>query len=472
MVKAHEEKLRAIKVAQDQKNAEIQELKAQIHHLTHGPDAGPASSDLLLLSKQELVEKIHQYQQFMAEYVVKASEQKCKAVEDTKRAMMAKYSSSSPAQAAATTTSTTTSSSTPKTLYEQRNQVIQAASAADKSRWGKEEIHRISSSSSVSPSASSSSSSSVYQQRNQNVIQAWMAGKGRWMDAEMNRLQGRSSAYSLQATTTTNNNNMVAPTLPIVQSPEQIMTAITEADHGLRADGGVTGLTLHQRVTNGAIAFLNDIMENMATRVQSSFYTERNQMLLQAFSKDKTRWSEHEINRIQGRTTGSLVQATVSNMIAAVAPIVQAPQEMERAIDEADHGLRADGGVGGLTLRERVNTGALASQNIGAAAVAGGLSVQDMAKVTAADHGLRADGGVGGLTLMERITQAVNGKQASDAVATLSTPPSSSQPVAEVTILYDERNKNVLQQGSKSRWGNYEVQRIQFSNSTGTPARV
>ncbi|GKY99054.1 hypothetical protein MPSEU_000861100 [Mayamaea pseudoterrestris] len=538
LVKAHEEKLKAIKMMENQKSDEIQQLRAKVAALEHELQSSSrasmaAQSNLWSLTREQLIDLVHSYQQFLATYVVKASEAKFRAVEETRRAVVAKFTAAavkSDPEMTTTTTSTFVSpasasdSSSSSTLYESRNQAVKASASANKSRWGQAEVERLSSV--AAPEAvtakeslvSSSASLPEYQSRNKNVLAAWLEGKSRWMDEEIQRLQGKKMVAPSRPA------NLLQAVAPMEQSNNEVSSAIDAADHGLRA-----GLSLGERVTNGASALAQGLVHNV-----QSYYAARNRNVLDAATKDKTRWGEEEVSRIQTNQASVPAYKKVSGrMLAATPPLSLTQAQVDFAVDAADHGLRADGGVGGLSLGERVNLGAAAVAaasvapikagyaNIGASIVSGttdtavasetaaaaaaaeaspyqqrnenvimaaingltrwgsdeiariqststeasAVSSDDLAKIQAADHGLRADGGVGGMTLMERITQGLNVGQAAVANAAEVSP----SPISEVKILYDERNRNVLKQGSQSRWGSHEIQRIRFSNSTGTP---
>jgi hypothetical protein len=326
-------------------------------------------------SLEELKEKLISYQNFMAKYIVEASEAKARAIAEAQASVTAKYEAklllgpvAAPAAAAAPA---------PK-VYEDRNAHISKAAAAGKSRWGEAEVARIATGAAAAPAM--------------QPVPAAMAA--------------------------------VAAAAPVATPPE-----VEEADHGLRADGGVGGPSLADRVNQGA-ALAND------GGTSSSIYDSRNAHISNAAAAGKSRWGESEVARIATGVTAAPAMQVAPAALAAVAaaPMSTPPPQVE----EADHGLRADGGVGGPTLADRVTKGAALAPANGAAsggasstlyyirnkavAAAAGSSrwgPMEVAKaaglaalpaptsngvdVQEADHGLRADGGVGGPSLSDRV---------------------------------------------------------------------
>jgi hypothetical protein len=106
----------------------------------------------------------------------------------------------------------------------------------------------------------------------------------------------------------------------------------------LRADGGVGGLTLAERVVGGANAVPQSAAAGTASPAQF-LYHQRNQKVAQM--GNNSRW-------------GSMEVAKASSLAASFSHSTVAPEVVEKA----DHGLRADGGVGGPTLADRVDLGA------------------------------------------------------------------------------------------------------------------
>jgi len=395
MAKSHEEKLKALKDLETKKNAEIEALKKDMEQMKSSSNSSSNSSSTSMVvqtsaapnvqgSDEDLSEKLFAYQKFMSDYIVKAQLEKYNAVKAAEAAIAKKYeeklnafmlpgdsSSSSGAGIATTTTTTTTSGNEQSKLFQERNANVAAAAKAGKSRWGGKEIEKVSGL--IVPKSVSSS------------------------QATHNELS--SSSVSLDT--------------------------IAAADHGLRADGGVGGLTLAERVTRGA---------GTADTSIHTLYQIRNENIANAAKAGKSRWGGKEIEKV----SGLVVTRSISSS-QATHQIPPAPASLD-TIAAADHGLRADGGVGGLTLAERVTGGAgtdgvtvpasqslfaLRNVHIANAAKAGkqsrwggkeeskavevsaslppGFAVVETVEVVAANHGLRADGGVSGPSLAERV---------------------------------------------------------------------
>jgi hypothetical protein len=487
MAKAHEEKLRAIQDVERRKNAEIAALQQELAELKKAAASKPlpASSvspppakmhssvphltpsgqvDVAAMTKQELADRLLQYMQYMAKYLISAQEQKFKAIKAAEAAVYAKFEEKSKGQQAPRVTAThaaapavaaATPSAPASSLYAARNSAVAAAAAAGKqSRWGHQEIQRINGlNGSVAPSSAPSSTtatssaaaqSPLFTARNAAVAAAAAAGKqSRWGPQEVQRISGV--------------NGVVTP------------------------------------VANAAAAIVSAAV--------SSHYAARNAVVAAAAVAGKqSRWGQEEVQRINGvngaQQAGSIngyitngVNGAANGFNGAAAngynngaPINGIPTPPE--VIAADHGLRADGGVGGLTLAERVAFGAAANGFNGAmngGAAANGAAVANVPippEVIAADHGLRADGGVDGLTLAERV--AMGASASLQSIANGSSPPSvplpppappSVQPPPQQQHLYQQRNAALLaavQSGRQSRWGMQEVQRIQ-SLSTSTP---
>jgi len=242
-------------------------------------------------SIEELQQKLISYQNFMAKYIVEAQEAKIRAIADAQLSTAKKYEA-----------------------------ILLSATAT------------------LPPSAKSPllgaadpTTSSVISERNAKVFAAAAAGKSRWGDAEIQRLTtGIVSPPQAQAVPAA---VPAAPVTPLSAVPPQV----AEADHGLRNDGGVGGLTLAERVVGGANAVPPAAVAG--TSPTQFLFHQRNQKL--AEMGNKSRW-------------GSMEVAKASSMAASFSPSPVAPEVVEKA----DHGLRADGGVGGPTLADRVNLGA------------------------------------------------------------------------------------------------------------------
>mmetsp|Transcript_23101 Transcript_23101/g.41706 ORF Transcript_23101/g.41706 Transcript_23101/m.41706 type:complete len:362 (-) Transcript_23101:383-1468(-) len=299
MAKSHEEKLRAVKEVEAKTGAEIKALKEEMEVLKAATTSEMVVSGATapaLGSAEEMAAKLAAYQKFMAEYVVKAQESKVIAVQEAEKnaelKFMEKYQLMlGPASTPASTTATPV--------------VI---------------------------------GSTVYQVRNAHIQKAAAAGKSRWGDLENQKAAG-------QVPSRPHVDGVAGPAVPaLAKSPSQtIPPQVQEADHGLRADGGVGGLTLAERVTQGASsasAAAPVVVLNMASP-NVAYYAKRTASVAAAGMAGKSRWGGMEIAKASSWEAPAMSAASVSV-----------------DVEEADHGLRADGGVGGPSLSERVNLGA------------------------------------------------------------------------------------------------------------------
>jgi hypothetical protein len=229
---------------------------------------------------------------------------------------------------------------------------------------------------------SSSSSSSLYTKRNAKVNAA-PAEKSRWGAAERHKIQNSASTIGAFLTTTlpagssssSSSSATAAPGLLFLDSSD----VVAAADHGLRADGGVGGPTLTERLNLGAalVATAAAAPKSASDVGSSILYDMRNAKVTKA--QGKSRWGGAEIQKIQ------LLSSTGSNNAAAPATSTASlPADAAAAVREADHGLRADGGVGGPTLAERVAAGPSATRTQPSVVVTSSLYGRRNAKVQAA----------------------------------------------------------------------------------------
>jgi hypothetical protein len=315
MAKSHTEKIKALKALEDAKNAEIAALKAQITSATAAASASasspaPPQAALVLASAsgpagststEELTKKIESYQKFIAEYIVKAQQDKAAAVKEAEAAIAKKYE-------------------------DKLNAFMLPEASA--------------SSSTASASTNVNVESKLYQERNANIAAAAKAGKSRWGDMEVARAGASPPPSKLIS---------AIPAIPVAAGDARVV----EADHGLRADGGVGGLTLAQRVASGSAAAAAAAVEAEAVSASNPNFEKRNAFIAAAAKAGKqSRWGSFEENRAIAYVSNALPPRSSSSsdkkIVVVVLPEVQA----------ADHGLRADGGVGGPSLAERVNLGA------------------------------------------------------------------------------------------------------------------
>jgi hypothetical protein len=300
-----------------------QALKKEIAQLKQGSGGGAlavsstSASSLVDGSKEEIAAKLIAYQQFMAKYIVDSHQQKVLAVKAAEAAVVKRYEEKiqfllAPPAAATASVLAPPPASAENTSYAARSAKVTAAAKAGKSRWG-------------------------------DLENAKAAGAPVTAPPVVKAVTASSSAAPVKQTITNIGASIVNGVIPEVEA----------ADHGLRADGGVGGFTLAERVTLGAdVVKVNGATANgatapiaMASSTVAPAYVLRNAKIAAAAKAGKSRWGPLEIQR---------AQSTASLPLSSRAASVPVPPE----VLAADHGLRADGGVGGPTLAERVNLGA------------------------------------------------------------------------------------------------------------------
>lgn len=365
---------------------ELDELKKNpgSSAITTSAVAPSANLDIATMTKEELANRLVTYQQFMAKYIVEAQEQKMKAIQAAEAKVEAKYAdklnlltgsdSGGPAATAAAVVATPTTTADTK-LFEGRSATVAAAAKAGKSRWGDAEVARATAAAlgAVAPAVNGAkvngatapstakislpviahggdSSGRLYQKRNQMVAAAGAAGKSRWGEAEIQKAtEEAAKGPSLPSSSASS-----APAITI--TPE-----IEAADHGLRNDGGVGGPSLAERVNLGMAIVKGSSSSSsslVAAKGSTSLYASRNARVAAAAAAGKSRWGEMENQRSAtlAAATGALPSSSSSGGGRAVAVLAE-PAVVPAEVEAADHGLRADGGVGGPSLAQRVNLG-------------------------------------------------------------------------------------------------------------------
>jgi hypothetical protein len=330
MVKALEEKNKAVKMAEAAKDAGMEALKAELEAMKKSLPATSAapttvstvvlatggSENLMDYSKEELAAKVIQYQEFMKQYIVKAQDQKAKAVKFAEQSVESKYQlllgSAGTAAAPSAPLAVAQESSD---LFTKRNAAVSAAAAAGKSRWGDMEAQR--------------------------------AGVG-------------------AATTAAVNGAPAAPAAALVVPKE-----VLEADHGLRNDGGVGGLTLAERIAQGSrgSSVAAPAAAAAATPAASPLYIKRNARVVAAAAAGKSRWGSEEnasIQKLMSLPASASAPAAPTQAVSAPKAAAVSLQAVPQNVKDADHGLRNDGGVGGLTLAERIAQGSRGSTGVAA----------------------------------------------------------------------------------------------------------
>lgn len=349
MAKAHEEKLKALKALELKKDAEIKALKEQIASASSSSSAITLSNTKSSQSVEELTAKLTSYQKFISNYIVKAQEDKAKAVKAAEAAITKKYEEKLNVlmlNAASKSSSATgqISKSSGNVLFDGRNANVIAASKAGKSRWGDKEVQRIGGDVAAASVPTSKETLSVqnielslYDKRNMLISKAAAAGKqSRWGKQEETKAIDGSSGLLLSSTSSET----------VIRAVNNVV--IDAADHGLRNDGGVGGPSLSERVQMGT-----NVLDRVVTTSgldAPTLYDKRNMFISNAAKAGKqARWGTKEENRAIEK---SLILPSSSSEESNVR-IVTTPE-----IEAANHGLRNDGGVGGPSLAERVNLGA------------------------------------------------------------------------------------------------------------------
>ena len=313
LAKAHEEKLKMIQQVEMKKNQEIDELKQQIAALkktTSSSSSESSSSSAVVMvngnadaiavkaledmTPDELRGKVLQYQQVLRQYMIDAQEEKYRAVQAAQAAAQQKLTESltllgwTPSSSSATTSITlepsrSSSAIVGSPLYVARNAAVSKAGA--QSRWGPLEVQRVSGVSAASRSVVNGASSS-----NTNV-----AATPPTVTTTMPVNGGSVPVMSTTTTATT-----VVPVPP----------EVAEADHGLRSDGSIGGLTLAERIYFGAqaAASSSSVSTTSSSNPMTVLYQKRNikvQQVAQALGQSN-RWGAQEVER-------------VSNIVAATA---------------------------------------------------------------------------------------------------------------------------------------------------------
>lgn len=326
MVKAHEEKLKAIQDMKNQKDAQLEALTDELEALK--ASRGASSMELFSASSpaissttsavDELAANLASYQKFMADYIVNASEQKYHAVKQAEMAMAQKYKSE-----------------------------ILLLSSGGSSSSAKEE---------AAPIVLSTIKNPAFEKRNAKITAAAAAGKGRWGEMEVEKAQAQQIISSLPlvpSKSTPTSIQSISTTTEKVIDVVNVPMEVIEADHGLRADGGVGGLTLAERVMLGSQASSTDAAPAALLTRNTSTYEKRNSFVLKSAEAGMNyRWGDAEVANVKQYEEQNTLSGSSSSC----------PAEVD--VNEADHGLRADGGVGGPSLSDRVNLGAALMQSL------------------------------------------------------------------------------------------------------------
>jgi hypothetical protein len=444
LAKAHEEKLRAVKAAEDKKMEEIRLLKEEIAALK------AAKSPVVVSTPPGPIGELAKYQEFMKTYIVNAHKQKVDAIKAAEAALnkrweakMAELGFGAPSPAIAPP-SDILKPKVVNDLLAARNEGVKASASAGKSRWGESEVHKVKT------------------------------------GTELGSFVKSDAPATLSA----------PPRGPVIaSSPGDKITATPEiiaADHGLRADGGVGGPSLAERVALGPnigakiVAGVTSVASNthastftleerlaggvnIGARIvnqvstvapvpvvadDSSFFSMRNTKVLHEAEAGKSRWGPQEIERVR-----SLPRS--STAVAENAPVPVLPE-----VEAADHGLRADGGVGGPTLAERIAFGANIGAKIVAQSAPSSTSLYEKRNVQVAAAAAAGKSRWGSQEI---------GKLSSKTIDSV-------EIVNSHEDIFEQRNNKVLAESAagKSRWGKEEITRLQMHSGSakGFPAKV
>ncbi|GMH83190.1 hypothetical protein TrVE_jg3753 [Triparma verrucosa] len=253
--------------------AEIKELKNQIASAPDPSDAPLATTTTvggLVTSAPPgtnlaLTQKIAEYQSFVSKYVVDAQMEKYRAVQEAEQKVKAYYEGKiaeltggsppapavkavAPAPAPAAPAAPAAAPSAvggpglpnPK-LFHARNDAV--AAAGDKGRWVQEEVDKANSAPSSSAPASAGGSADIFAARNAAVAKAGKSS--RWIDEEVTKAEAMG--------------NPSVPFKPDIKTAEvSVPKEVKDADHGMRADGGVGGPSLAERVNFGSKLLSDD----------------------------------------------------------------------------------------------------------------------------------------------------------------------------------------------------------------------
>ncbi len=92
IVKSHQAKIEALKQLEDEKNKEIKALKESLKDKASSPSSIPSTELGSQASEEdEMRQKLQSYQSFMADYIVKAQEDKARAVREAKATTIEKF---------------------------------------------------------------------------------------------------------------------------------------------------------------------------------------------------------------------------------------------------------------------------------------------------------------------------------------------------------------------------------------------
>jgi hypothetical protein len=156
---------------------------------------------------------------------------------------------------------------------------------------------------SVAPSpAATTAASSLYDKRNARVLASSAAGMSRWGSMEVERVRSLATLPASRPSAVT---AAVAASAASVARPLPVPPEVVAADHGLRSDGSVGGPSLAERVAQGAAAGAGS--GGSAVPAPSStpaailtLYDRRNIRVLHSAAAGRSRWGSREVDRVRG----------------------------------------------------------------------------------------------------------------------------------------------------------------------------
>jgi len=246
LVKSHEEKLKAVKDIEKKKDAEIQTLKDEIESikaskkdLVQIPQVVPRAEG----SVEDLATKLAAYQKFMADYVVRAQEQKLLAMKEVKAATIKSC----------------------EEKYLRLNGAVPPNNDVPKLE-SKEK----------SPIAVKEPTEKL----KKNIVE----GKAKAAEKAPKKIVEEKVKKPVT-------DDVKTVTSILNEIPKEII----DADHGLRSDGGVGGPTLTERVLLGASLGGNDAA--VKAEGENDVYMKRNENVVKSGKAGKSRWGDMEIAR-------------------------------------------------------------------------------------------------------------------------------------------------------------------------------
>jgi len=398
MAKSHEDKLRAVKAVEDKKNAEIEDLKRQIEEKKSGTTTTTTSSSIVPAngsngSMEVISAKLTAYQTFMSQYIVKAQDEKFNAIRAAEATISKKYEDKLSAfmltgAADASSITISSQSSTTSVVKESTKEPVVVLEPVPDATIAfvvegvmKESVKEETKIPAAVPKPAAETKAPVV-----DSVKETKDETKKPVAAKVEKKKPVSKVEVVPAEKST-----ADP--PKTDDDGSTPPEVIAADHGLRADGGGGGLTLAERVSQGADSSaglpVNGSIDDANGSSSSAiidpscltsagtiidpryrvYFETMTVISTAAKAKAHNRWGPKEEQLATEYVAETLALAAAvaagggSAQPAAVTSssngvVVEANQEPKAEVEEADHGLRADGGVGGPSLAQRVNLGA------------------------------------------------------------------------------------------------------------------